>query len=92
MNLPNEFKVNYFSSSAEDFKTHVRALEDLLDLLGKAVHHGASHGMAQFSLRTALSKQEVEHALSQLDLGGGELHVNAADRDDGEEYHDYAMA
>lgn len=89
--LRNKFKVNFFLPSSPDFKLHVRAFEDVLEMLGDVEHHGARGGIGQFTLHTVHTAAVVKNALAKRRLAGT-FTVTKAAQDDGEECHDRAMA
>ena len=61
-------KINFFSRE-EDFLTEAFRLEQLLSQLGRVASHRSS-GIAQFTLHTELSKEEVEREVTALALKG----------------------
>lgn len=67
--MKNELKFNFFLQS-ELLRQYARQVEDLLELLGKVSNDGVGHGMAQFTLLTHYTEEDVERALSTLCVEG----------------------
>ena len=68
-------KLNYFLPGDDEMvRTNARAVEDLLSLLGRVTTHGVGHGMAQLTLETHYTAEDVYGALRTLCVTGELFH------------------